>query len=199
MLSYVLIIKQLLARRLVSESEIFALVAGKNVAVVGNAQSLGQTAPGGKIDQFDVVVRFNFAGTAPDASLGKKTTILVLATELAAERIHALSPRLLFWVSSKRRKMGSVISSGIPTAILSGGTRKRLFSNFPGRPSSGFMLLSFLLRSEARSVRIFGFDFYQSGSTSGNQTKDSTPHDYDHEENAVRQMLNSDERFVICR
>ncbi|HLP66656.1 MAG TPA: hypothetical protein VK181_03960, partial [Rhizobium sp.] len=74
-----------------------------------------------------------------------------------------------------------------------------LCSRVGNRPTTGLMVIELLSRSPCKSVDLYGFDFYRSGSLSGGQTKATSPHDYDTEEDFVLRLMVSDNRFVLHR
>jgi hypothetical protein len=67
------------------------------------------------------------------------------------------------------------------------------------RPSCGLSVIDFLVRSACIKVDLFGFDFYESRSLSGNQTIQSTPHDFAKEKAFVTSLASRDHRFTIWR
>lgn len=127
-------------------------VHGKTVAIVGRAGSLLRLKRGAEIDQADVVIRINWVHPIPDEQkpwVGSKTDLVY----------HC-----------KRAKQARITSSklGIKTQRCSGKARRHiaetLFQNPKKfRPTTGFVAIVDALNSGAREIRLYGFDFFQSG------------------------------------
>ncbi|MFT4151988.1 MAG: glycosyltransferase family 29 protein, partial [Paracoccaceae bacterium] len=71
-----------LQRLSVPEAEVLAQVAGRRVALVGNARSLAEGQRGAQIDAADLVIRINRAPMPSPQSHGTRTDILALATSI---------------------------------------------------------------------------------------------------------------------
>jgi hypothetical protein len=76
-----------------------------NLALVGNAQSLGTAAHGAAIDAADLVIRLNRAPMPTARSHGTRTDVLACATALKPTHLHQLNPKFLLWMSPKRKRL----------------------------------------------------------------------------------------------
>ncbi len=66
------------------------------------------------------------------------------------------------------------------------------------RPSSGLAVVDLLVQPECTTIDLFGFDFYESSSLSGNQTIKTTPHDFKKERTFVTEIVARDSRLRLC-
>lgn len=183
-----------------TEQDVFDLVRQKRVAVVGNARSLSDTAFGAEIDDHDLIVRFKFAPIPSTVSHGSRTDVIATSFELDRSLMIERGASHIFWMSPPRHALPRWIVRS-PFFFLYPRERHQALCAQVGnpRPTSGLMMIDLLSRSPCKSVDLYGFDFYQSGSFSGGQTKETTPHDYDTEEDFVLRLVRSDARFSLRR
>jgi hypothetical protein len=128
------------------------LVAGKTVAIVGRAGSILRTNNGPSIDAADVVIRINWVLPIPEDQfphVGSRTDLIFHCKRARTARITATG-------------------LGVPTMRCSGKARRiAAFNHFEKakklRPTTGFMAIVKALTAGAREVRLYGFDFFQSG------------------------------------
>lgn len=74
---------------------------------------------------------------------------------------------------------------------------RELMSKTADRPTTGLMMIQLLSTFETGRIKLFGFDFFKSLSLC-DPTRVSTPHDFSAEEAYVRQLIQRDERFLLC-
>ncbi len=184
----------------VTEEGVFDLVRGKRVAVVGNAKSLSDTTFGEEIDDHDLILRFKYAPIPSTASHGSRTDVIATSAILERSLMIERGASHIFWMSPPRNALPRWIVR-LPSFFLYPRARHQALCAKVGnpRPTSGLMVIDLLSRSPCKSVDLYGFDFYQSGSFSGQQTKETTPHDYDAEEDFVLRLVRSDPRFSLRR
>lgn len=155
--------RTLFLRALKDSSTDFAkLIAGKRVAVVGNAQSLFIREFGSEIDRHDLIVRFNHGIPIYPVAQGTRTDIVSLNSLMSeSEVMNGFRPKHLLFLTPRMRHYR--IDSRAGVAITSFYPLKWWWddrSNIGKRPSSGFMGISFILRANtAREVTVYGFDF----------------------------------------
>ena len=66
------------------------------------------------------------------------------------------------------------------------------------RPSTGFMIVELLHSAGGYAeLKLFGFDFFKSGSLSKHKGGSCIPHDFQKEQEAVTRLFSTDERHRI--
>lgn len=172
-------------------------LAGRSVALVGNARSLADGRRGPEIDAADLVIRINRAPMPAALSHGTRTDILALATSIPAADLARLHPGRLLWMSHKRKRLPWAVATSpgfhMPPLSLFGDLSRRLGAP----PTTGVMLTELLARSAAREVSLYGFDFFASLSLSGRRTAAQVPHDFAAERRFVEMLLVGDPRFRL--
>lgn len=186
-----------LQRLSVSLSVARHFVDGQTVALVGNARSLSETLHGNEIDAADIVIRINRAPMPSARSHGTRTDVLALATAIPEADLQRLQPRRIWWMSHKRKRLTWPIatSQGFYMPGLDAFHSLRIELGAP--PTTGLMLLNWLSLSGARSVSLYGFDFFASLSLSGRRTAAQVPHDFTAERRFVDALLEKDPRFRL--
>ncbi|MBI1220636.1 MAG: hypothetical protein GC186_19050 [Rhodobacteraceae bacterium] len=187
-----------LARRSITRSSMLAAVAGRSVALVGNARSLAQGAAGDEIDAHDLVIRINRAPMPAAASHGTRTDWLALAVRMGAADLDRLNPRLTLWMSHKRKRLTWAVVRRRFYLHRQDDIR-RLWAELGAQPTTGLMLIDLLAGSEATRIDLYGFDFFQSLSLTGHRSAAQVPHDFAAERAAVEQLLAADPRFRLIR
>lgn len=185
-----------LARWSIAEDAMLDDLAGKRVALVGNARALAQGQAGAEIDAHDIVIRINRAPMPAAASHGRRTDWLALAVRLDRSALAALDPRLTLWMSHKRKRL--------PWAVV---TRRfylfpqdhirRIWQSLGAQPTTGLMMIDLLARSRAAKIDLYGFDFFASLSLSGRRSADQVPHDFTDEKSFVEALLTRDPRVTL--
>lgn len=197
----------LIARTLRNESALLTLstpqaqaveqVAGRSIALVGNARSLAEGRRGAEIDTADLVIRINRAPMPSAPSHGTRTDILALATSIPQADLDRIRPGAIWWMSHKRKRLSWQIatSPGFHMPGLDLFTRLRAELGAP--PTTGLMLIDWLSRSTAAQVSLYGFDFFASQSLSGRRTAEQVPHDFGGERGFVEALIARDPRFRL--
>lgn len=179
-------------RHSMTEIELFSRLDGKSVALVGNARALIETCQGSEIDAFDIVIRMNKAPGLGSAGSGSK--IDWIAT--SGQTQHDVLPTVL-WVGRRVRKVPYDLLVSGRLFVYSSVRRGALSETLTARASTGVMTVELLLRSPARSVDLFGFDFYESRSLSGEQTLETAPHAYGEERKWIMARLVETTRLTL--
>ncbi|RYG90051.1 hypothetical protein EU803_15665 [Loktanella sp. IMCC34160] len=170
---------------------------GKSVALVGNARSLSQSDKGTHIDCADVVIRINSAPIPSARSHGTHTDWHALAVRNSRSMRDRVGAQRYLWMSHKRKRLDWATASS-PGFYLSPMEHfQKLMSQLGARPTTGLMLIDLLERLPAESVDLFGFDFFDSLSLTGNRTAEQVPHDFEAERKWVHDLLDRDGRFVL--
>jgi hypothetical protein len=141
-----------------------ALVEGKTVALVGNAQSLFDGEFGTEIEAAAIVARMNFGAVRCEAHQGRRTDILFFATKMKrAEAMRVFGCRTFVWASPKRLFIDvRFLVHRKEIAFVPLADADRLAVRLGARPSTGLVALHLLLnRLGAGEVRLYGFDWKQ--------------------------------------
>ena len=149
-----------LATMSLPQTAVLAAFAGKSVALVGNSRALAQAKLGAQIDAADVVIRINRAPMPNAASHGSRTDVLALATAIDPEALARLAPALTLWMSPKRKRLSYAIATRSGFALHPLADYQRLMSKLGAPPTTGVMVIDLLARSVARSITLYGFDFF---------------------------------------
>ena len=169
-----------------------------NLALVGNAQSLGTTAHGAAIDAADLVIRLNRAPMPEARSHGTRTDVLACATSLKPTHLHQLNPKFLLWMSPKRKRLSWAMATHKGFALPPLDTYQRQKAQLNAPPTTGLMMIDLLARSPATKITLYGFDFFASLSLSGRRTAAQVPHNFQAERAFVSALLARDPRFCLA-
>lgn len=186
-----------LARFSAPEADLLHDLAGRSVSLVGNARSLGEKKLGALIDAADMVIRLNAAPGTPAASHGRRADWLAMSVPVAGERIAALSPVRLIWVSPRRKRLPYHVANSAGFSIYPKSRHAALMAAIGHRPSTGLMMIEMLSRSNAVAIRLYGFDFFASLSLSGSRDQTAVPHDFAAERQYVEALIGRDSRFSL--
>jgi len=196
----------LLARTLRREAPLMALsvpqpalladLAGKTVALVGNARALAQANHGARIDAADVVIRINRAPIPAPASHGTRCDWLALATALPAADHARLAGARKLWMSPKRKRLSLALATCPGFYLHPLPDYAALRATLGAPPTTGLMLIDLLSRAPLASLTLYGFDFFASLSLSGRRTARQVPHDFAAEAAFVAALMARDSRIT---
>jgi hypothetical protein len=181
----------------ITEAEISALLQGRTVALVGNSRALSERDHGAEIDAHDIVIRCNRAPIFHIRSHGARTDWIATSAEIPENLPGIKGASHILWMSPRRNRMPLWLLRFARLFVNSEENNRRLAALTGARPSTGMMVIDLLMRSACASIDLYGFDFFQSQSVSGSQTKASAPHDFDGEEKLVRAWAVADPRLTI--
>jgi hypothetical protein len=168
--------------------ELGALVSGRNVAVVGNAESIFQRSDGEDIDGCDLVMRLNRGFIRRAENQGSRTDVVCLSLSLELSAIRAaFGDAQIVFASPWRWNISSELLA-IRSSLVFYPLRawRRLSASIDGRrPSTGLMAID-LCRNclGARQVSLFGFD-WKDTKTFYSETLRLQHHDWDAERRLV--------------
>lgn len=176
---------------------LMAELAGRRVALVGNARSLADQTHGDEIDAADLVIRINRAPMPDPASHGTRTDWLALATSINASDLRRIAPHRILWMSHKRKRLSwrDAASPGFYLHPLP--DYLRLCETLRAPPTTGAMLIDLCAASDLAELRLYGFDFFQSLSLTGSRSADQVPHDFAAERVFVDALVARDDRITI--
>ena len=186
-----------LAALSVPQEDLLAELAGRTVALVGNARALAQAAHGAAIDAADRVVRINRAPRAAPTSHGTRTDWLALAVRLEDADLARIAPRRILWMSPKRKRLGYRIAQDAGFYLHPLADYHALRDRLAAPPSTGAMMIDLLLRADLARLTLFGFDFFASQSLSGRRTAAQVPHDFGAEAAWVADLQRRDARLTV--
>ncbi len=185
--------------RFMSEPLLTHLLDGRSVALVGNAVSLGAKDFGAAIDASDIVIRCNRAPIISTRSHGTRTDWIATSIDIPEEVARRRGARLILWMTPRVKRLPLWLFRWPQVFMNTKAANQRLADKLGSRPSTGAMVIDILVRSNCRSVDLYGFDFFAGLSLSGVHTRESTPHDFGSEEVWVQQLLDTDKRFTLHR
>jgi hypothetical protein len=184
-----------LARLGAPESVLLSELAGQNVAVVGNARGLAEGIQGPAIDAADLVIRINAAPMPQARSHGTRTDWLGVSVAVTPALVAERAPRRLIWVTPRRKRLPYWMASDPRFALYPAARHSALSARLGSRPTTGLMLLDLVMASRAKSVALWGFDFFATQSLSGRRTAADVPHDFAAEAAHVKALAASDPRL----
>jgi hypothetical protein len=182
------------------ENTLRLAASGKKIAIVGNARSLLESSQGAAIDACDIVVRLNAAPGCQPASHGSKTTWLACSIPVPVARLRQLRPELILYMTPKHRWRAVHLKLlGWKLAYYPKPWWQELSSKLDGaRPSTGIMAVDLMCRTGSfTELKLFGFDFFQSGSLSGRSAAAPRSHDFQKEGEVMASLAATDHRITI--
>lgn len=189
--------EDVLQRYSVKQSDLADALADKSIAIVGNARALADTTYGAAIDAADIVIRINRAPMPAKISHGAKTNWLALATALSHEDFSRISPDRTLWMSHKRKRLTLRIAQTTGFYLHPLADYRALETQLGNPPSTGAMLINLTHNSNAKSIDLYGFDFFASKSLSGSRSAAQVPHDFDAEKSLVHALADTDPRLTL--
>jgi hypothetical protein len=179
------------------EEDIFALLADRTIALVGNAASLSATCHGASIDAHDIVIRMNAAPLPSEVSHGARTTVIATSIVLKAEVVKTRGAAQVFMMSPEPTYVPGWLKNRRDLFIYPKFRHVALMDELGARPTTGMMVVDLLRRSPCAKVNLYGFDFFSSASLSNARTPKSSPHDFIAEKTFVTGLLQCDRRFHL--
>lgn len=157
--------------------EVKEFIKDKRVAIVGNAESQFEKQNGSKIDEFDVVIRFNKGFITKPESQGTKTDILIMACELTKEERKSFNAK--YYINRMKR-----FHNPTPLHFLNIDIKTIGKEITDARASSGFIAINLCVEAKAKSIDLFGFD-WEATPTFYNPKDYKTLHNYSDEKELV--------------
>lgn len=181
----------------VGQAPLMGDLAGKSVALVGNARSLATRHEGGRIDAADLVIRINRAPMPGADTHGLRCDWLALATSISGSDLDRLAPARILWMSHKRKRLPWAVARS-PEFYLHPITEwARLRDRIGAPPTTGLMMIDLLAKSRLGRLELFGFDFFASLSLTGSRTAAQVPHDFEAERAYVEALIARDGRISL--
>ncbi len=187
-----------LAALSVPYADLAAALAGRTVALVGNARALSQHNHGSAIDASDIVIRINRAPMPSSRTHGTRTDWLALATALGAADLDRIRPRRILWMSPKRKRLAYAVATMPGFYLHPILDIARLSETLGAPPTTGLMMIDLLARFDPARVTLYGFDFFASLSLTGSRTAAQVPHDFSAERRFVDALVARDPRIKMA-
>ena len=189
--------EDMLATLSVPQPRLLAGLAGKRVALVGNARALAGTTYGPDIDASDLVIRINLAPMPYAETHGTRTDWLALATRLKQPDRQRIDPDRILWMSPKRKRLDWQTARSPGFYLHPLADYEALKDQLGAPPTTGAMMIDLLLRSDLTALTLYGFDFFSSQSLSGSRRADQVPHDFGSEADWVQSLASRDPRLRL--
>ena len=173
-------------------------LAGKHIALIGNARALSDAHHGTDIDGADMVIRINRAPMPAATSHGTRTDWLALAVRLDEGERARLAPQRILWMSPKRKRLTHADAHSAGFYLHPLGDVQRLAEGLGAPPTTGLMMIDLLARSDLARLTLYGFDFFDSLSLSGSRGKDQVPHAFEGERAATQALMRRDPRIHLA-
>ena len=177
-------------------TELIEYLKNKNVALIGNAQSIFNEIR--NIEQYDIIIRINRGSPkGKERFIGKRTDILALSMDMRRSEIETdFKPKFLFYCSPENREyLNAYLREGsyyYPTLNW-----RVLKKTLEARPSTGCMMFDFLLHYvEYAELHLYGFDFMATP-TWYTDSVHSGKHNYESEKAYINFCAYRDKRIVI--
>lgn len=181
------------------QSVLLGDLAGKRVALIGNARALAQAHHGTGIDAADLVIRINRAPMPAATSHGTRTDWLGLAVRLGDADRARIAPGRVLWMSPKRKRLDWQTATSPGFYLHPLPDYQALKTKLAAPPTTGAMLIELLARSDMARLDLYGFDFFASQSLSGQRTAEQVPHDFGAEAAWADNLICGDPRLHLNR
>ncbi|MFD1883769.1 glycosyltransferase family 29 protein [Paracoccus pacificus] len=188
-----------LATLSVPKQDLRDAVAGRDVALIGNARALAKARHGAAIDAADLVIRINRAPMPAPESHGTRTDWLALAVRLRDAERDRIAPGRILWLSPKRKRLDWRTATSPGFYLYPPADYAALAARLGAPPTTGAMMIDLLLGAPLNSLTLYGFDFFASQSLSGRRTADQVPHDFAAEAAWVAGLERADPRLRVVR
>lgn len=180
------------------QGDLLGDLAGKSVALIGNARALAQSRHGAQIDSADLVIRINRAPMPSAQSHGRRTDWLALATRLSDADRARLNPQRILWMSPKRKRLDWTSASSPGFYLHPLPDYHALSRHLGAKPTTGAMMIALAMAAPLASLTLFGFDFFASLSLSGRRGAHQVPHDFSAEAAWVKALAQRDPRLKLA-
>lgn len=181
----------------ITEASLFAHLAGRSVAIVGNAHRLRDAALGQEIDDCDIVVRLNRAPIITATSHGIRTDWIATSVDIPQELLAIRGADHVLWMSPGYKRLPEWLRRWPKTYFITQRDRDDMTNRLGARPSTGFSVIDLIRRSPAARIYLYGFDFFESQSFSGHRLGETSPHNFAAERLAVLDLIEKDPRFTL--
>lgn len=173
----------------------------KTVSVVGNAESIFSYQFGNEIDSNEIVIRMNKGYIRNTEAQGTRTSIWASSYPLKETEVYKFfTPDVCMWMTPKLAIMPEYSDGFLKNTFIH---PEEIWNNLyirldNTRPTTGLMVINFLINyTEAKSVTLFGFDFFKTKTFYEPKLRKNTPHCFSLEEQLVSSIIDVDSRLTI--
>ncbi len=188
-----------LARLGLPFDRLLAELDGQRIALVGNARALAQSDHGPAIDAADLVIRLNAAPMPTARSHGNRTDWMAISVPVAPAILAARGPRRIIWMTPRRKRLAYRLVQDPRFALYPARRSAELISTLGARATTGALTIDLLASSNCARIDLYGFDFFQSLSLSGQRSANRVPHDFASERAWVEALMQADPRLHLHR
>ncbi len=166
--------------------EFFDFVKGRNIALFGNAQSVLNEPK--EIDtKYDIICRTNSGLPKNNVKfIGSRTDILFLSIPISESTLKKLNPKFIIWCTPKQYQITEWIKEN--ALMYSNLDWTKLLNILKHRPSTGIMALDILLHTKFKTITLYGFDHWQTG-TWYNNRRHLAQHSPEAEEKYIQELI----------
>ena len=170
-------------------NDLTKLFKNKNVAVIGNANSLFNQRYGKEIEKHEIICRINQGPLASNSKThGNRTDVLFygdpgIITKESLEKITSNTVHILTHTKFANRPMHSDNMFAISQEHLNRLQSKHNYNKKGQWPSTGLMAVEIILEHIPTNVSLFGFDWKESPTFYRKDNKGDVRHIWDIEKN----------------
>jgi len=169
-------------------TEIKNYLKDKQICLLGNARSILNSPK--DIDKYEIIGRMNHGiPIGKEHYIGNRTDILFSSTRLSNNEILKFHSRYLVWMVKDLKRLPEHLKSC--TIQNPPEDWQEMKDKYPEKklPSTGCLVINFLLKHiEFKSLTIYGFDFFKSG-TWYHHLKKQMWHPAEIEERIIKEMI----------
>ncbi|WP_208998137.1 glycosyltransferase family 29 protein [Pseudovibrio sp. FO-BEG1] len=177
-------------------------IAGKRIAVVGNARSLSQKQYGSEIDAHDLVIRLNRGAIPHTSSHGQKLSWVASCMSVPKSFVYSKQVQRIIWTrATSRFSLPQWLTKHTDIVYLMQKSElKRFLARTTGKTSTGFMLLCLLEELGGYDqIDIYGFDFFETATNTNHIEIDKAhqDHNYELEKEYLQKWMARDPRVSL--
>ncbi|KZL26472.1 glycosyltransferase family 29 protein [Pseudovibrio sp. Ad37] len=168
----------------VSKQQLRDDIAGKRIAVVGNARSLSEKQYGAEIDAHDLVIRLNRGAIPHTSSHGQKLSWVATSMSVPKSFVYSKQIQRVIWTPANRSfslPQWLVKQTDI-VYLLKKTELKRYLNRTTRKTSTGFVLLCLLEELGGYGqIDVYGFDFFATATNTNHIDLDKAHQDHNYE------------------
>lgn len=171
-------------------------INNSTVAIIGNAKSLFDKRYGPIIDSYNIICRINNGCSIIEPQSQGLNTNFAFFNSAARHYnlIHKLNKSIqIFHVSNKNRHKNKNIKLSINYVPIESNKEIAKLAK-TDKPSSGLMIIHYMMNFSPKKLSLFGFDFKK---TPSYYTNNKGPHDFLKEKEYVLNLINNNENLMI--
>lgn len=196
-------------------STIRNFLENKNIAIVGNAESIFKKQNGRNIDEADIIIRMNRGYIRDKKSQGSKTTIWCGACANISEQIikKEFNPEFLIYTDKNNNKIFESFDEKsdylkeklfcydekFHNELIYEKENKEKFQE--KKPTTGCLMINFLIKEiNFKSLSIYGFDFFETNNLYNKdnleEIRNTRPHNFNYEKKYILDLVEKNKNKV---